>query len=309
MKKSLSGSTAVFQAMGLQYFSISSDIFQNAFDQPVKVSKKHKFSSAFVILLLCLQLAGVLYAISLEKQLQQNENVTKGLTVQFVSYFLMIVVCSTAVIHSCYQTRTAKKVFYNFEKIFKIFTRELEEPVDYGSFAKMFKIDFVITGLIFAAASVALLVFIYHHNQSNVFLWGLLTIFPYFFVQVIIFFALHFIRLTNENLSWLVKVLEKLNTKHELSKVNLEIISRNLKQLRRDDELFNAVMRLKRIYGILTETTGLINEVIGLPLMVIVIDLVIGNISGGYKVYLSFMGDVPAGRIGGKPLKLEAVIH
>lgn len=113
--------------------------------------------------------------------------------------------------------------------------------------------------------------------------------------------------MTNENLSWLIKVLRKLNAKHKLTKDNLEIISRNLKLIRRDDELFNAVIRLKRIYGIIAETTGFINEIVGLPLMVIVIDLVIGNISGGYKVYLSLMGDVPTGRIGGKTFQLESI--
>lgn len=138
-------------SMGLQYFSISStsNSFRNGFDQSVKISKKRKFSSALVIFLLFLQFAGVLYAILLEKQLQQNENVTKGLTVQFIAYLIMIAVFLTAVNHSCYRTRKAKKVFRNFEKIFKIFTEELNETVCYGSFAKKFKIDFAITALMY----------------------------------------------------------------------------------------------------------------------------------------------------------------
>lgn len=298
MENSLSGATTIFELMGLQFFSVSFEPLEERFHSSQQVSKKHKFLFLITVLALSLQGAGIVYAISLEDYTQQDDNVRTALTVQFITYILMVVVSLISVLHALRVTKKTKQAFCNLKKIFKIFTNELDERIDYTKFARRSKLTFLKATVCFVTQIVVVLVFIHQHDQSKIFLWAVLAIYPYFFLQVVNNYYIFFIMAVTENLRTIFKVLEKVHKMRKGMKMNVGVINFHAKPV--DDDLFNSLLKLKRIYGIIADTTGLINEVAGLPFMMQLFIMVVGNVSAGYKVYLSLMGDVSVERMGGE---------
>lgn len=300
MENSLEGSTTVFQIMGLQFFSLNAEIFQNR--QKDEISKKHKLLIALTVVMLTMQLYGIYYAINLEKMKQQSENVLTGLNVQFSVYILMIVVICVAIAHSFASTRKTKKIFSNLDQILKIFVNDIGENIDYRGLSRRFKWTLIKITLCFITSTVIVLGFIYNYNQSSIFLWALLAIYPYFFIALVHCHFMFYILLIKENLQCMYKVLEKLYKHQQTSMLIMDFRAALSAKLPRktSDELFDKMIKLKKIYWILFETTSLINELNGPPFMNQLIVLILGNISAGYKVYLSLMGDIVIERTGGK---------
>lgn len=307
MENSLSGATAIFELMGLQFFSVSHESLQEGFHSSQQVSKKHKFLFLIIILTSSLQGAGIVYAISLDSHHQQNDNVRTSLTVQFISYTLMVAIILISVLLALHKRKNTKKIFCNFKKIFKIFINELDEKIDYANIARRSKLTFIKTTIFFVFQIVVVLVFVHQHNQSNFFLWAVLVIYPYFFLQVVSNYFIFFIMVVTENLRTILKVLEKIHKMRKVMKMKVGVINLHAKPL--DDDLLNSLLTLKRIYRIIADTTGLINEVAGFPYMMQLCIMIVGNISAGYKVYLSFMGDIPIEMMGGEDafMKTETV--
>ena len=144
------------------------------------------------------------------------------------------------------------------------------------------------------------------YDHSLIFIWALLAVYPYFFMQLINCHFMFFVLLVNENLDCMQKVLEKLHEMHQTLKINLLHLDFHVKsnikpqQTQNCVEMFDMIFKLKRVFGILSDTTLLINEINGPPYMAQLIVLILGDISAGYKVYLSFMGEVQIERLGGK---------
>lgn len=300
MEKHLSGATVIFQLVGLQFFSLDAESFTDKIIQKNQVSKKHKFFILITVLAMSLQGFGIMFAIQLEKQHGQNENVTTAITVQFVAYVMMLIVIVVSVFHAFCKMGKTKKIFCNFEKILITFVNELDTKIDYANFARRSMLSFYKVTFSFVLLAVSLHVFVYSYNQSNVFLWAVLTIYPHFFLEVVDVYFMFFIMLVTENLKTLLEVLLKIHKLRGSTDINIGLHFYVKDGRKKNDEMFNDIQKLKRIYGILADTTCLINEVMGLPFMIQLVLMVLANVSAGYKIYLSFMGDVPVERIGGK---------
>lgn len=300
MKKSQSGSGIVFELFGLQFFTLSSEEFQDRINAASSISKKHRFYLVIVILMLSSQVSGIIYAIRLEALVQQNDNVMKGLTVQFSAYFSMIVVILVTVLNAFTSTSKAKKIFASFENVFGVFAHSLNELVDYEAYNQKFKATFFKVVFIFIVSTAAVLAFIFHFNQSNkpIFLWAVLSVYPYFFFAILFSYFLFMVELVKQNLQSMRDVLDKLHELHDCKKLCLQIVDAHFKL--RHDKMFKSLTKLKTIYSILvSDCVSLTNEFIGLPLLVAIIVLVMGNISGGYKVYLRMMDEIDVARVGG----------
>lgn len=310
MEKSLSGTTAIFQLMGLQFFSLDTESLQDGFHQKENISKKHKALFAFSVLILSAEIFGIYYAITLEQSIFQRKNVKTGLTVQFTSYIMLVIVVGVSIVHSFLSTGKAKKIFCNFEKIWKIFNNELRENINYASFSERYKNTFIKISFFLFLFLTILFIFILRLNHSNILLWTVLTMYPYFFMQVVYCRFMFHILFVKENLLRILEVLERLRKQHQSPKTNLLIFDFHVNLSSPSnvpDEVFETLVKLKRIYGILSETTSLINEINGPSFMSQLIVLVVCNISAGFKVYLTYMGDVPVERTGGNRISWSIV--
>lgn len=299
MEKSLSGVTTLFQVLGIQFFSVHSDTVEEGIHHRGKVSNKHKLSLIFITACLSLDYVAIYYAITLEKAQEQNQNVNTGLFVQYFTYILTNFAVKIAVINAYLTTEKSRLVFCELEKVSKIFQNEFKEIIDFGEFSKQFKLTMIKISLFYVVGYCAALIFVYNHNQSNILLWAVIAVFPYFFLTVFLSYLIFFVKITNLNLSCMGKVIEKLHNGHALLKLRDGIHIEVKPQRKSSDELYDSFLILKRIYGCLFETTCMINEVLGVPLIFLIVDMIMVNILGGYKLYLSVMGDVYIGRIGG----------
>lgn len=114
-------------------------------------------------------------------------------------------------------------------------------------------------------------------------------------------YLIFLINLVKEHLKSMMSVLKSLHKLRDDSGLSYEIVDARSKSIRRNEKFFNALTKLKSAYGILlTDSVGIINGLLGLPILSATIVLVMGNISSGYKVFLSTMDDVLIERIAGE---------
>lgn len=294
MENSISGVTAIFQLIGFQYFSINSKLFREKFHDKKEISRKHKVLLAFSLFLASIQSLLVFQVISMELRIKQNENVNTGLRVQFTAYCAMIVVILVSLIHLFANTENSKQIFRNFDKISRIFANDLNVKVDYESFTASFKHTMIGVNLSFLIATTSTFCFLTHVNMPRMFLWAIVSLYPYYFMLNMFCYLMFFALLVRENLASMKRVLEKLHA------MRFQAISFQTVSDKKNDELINSVHKLKRIYVTLCDTTALVNQVCGFPIMIQLLIVVVGFIAASYKLYLALMGDMFPGRSAGE---------
>lgn len=297
MVKSLSRLTFIYQLTGIQYFCISTDAFVAT--KRHSLTRKLKLLFVVNIAIVISEFCAIVFAVHLEKsQHQQRSTVLAGQIVQFSSYSLMIFALLITMLNSLLQRGKAKQIFKNFRNISEILV-SLNQSVDYATFENQFKKTLAKLSLSFVASTMAALIFIYQFNQTNIFLWGILSVYPYFFMIAIFSYWTLLIRLIRENLRFIKDCVVQLHKKAKLFRINSETFSHD-SRMRRSHETYDFIVKLKRIYGIIYETTSLVNQLIAVPICLFIVLMVTANVSSGYKVFLTFRRDIPVERVAGK---------
>ena len=276
--ESLESCTEVFQIFGLQLFTVYPNV-ESRFDLRSKLAKKHKTSMALMLFIIFLLFLGIAFGINLELQNQQNENVATALIVHFLSYVVIGSTLFTAVLNSYFKRVHLIEVFKNIEKVVNIFVIDFQIKFNFDQFSKNFKSTLLKAISVIVCASLLVLSFIFYHNQSHVFLWAVLSVFSDTFIVFNFSYFVFFVLVVREILISMNMILEKLKHSHEVAKISFEMNAR-----RKSSELFATILKLKRVYSILSEVVELVNNYFGVPIMMQLINLIIANISAGYKV-------------------------
>lgn len=300
MEQSLSKITAVFQLSGIQHFNISPETF----DALRSNSLTRKFKMIFLanITLVIVEFSAIILAIYMDGQPNEKRgNAAMGQIIQDVSYIVMVIVLLTTILNSFFLRGTAKQIFKNLKVISKTLLT-LRQSIDYAAFENETRKLFAIIAATFVGLTLATNIFILHHNHTNVFFWAMLAIYPYFFIVIAFGYWTLLVRLIRENLRFVKECLVQLQIEMKMfrGRGNSGTVNERNVKLNNDLETYNVIMKLKRIYGIIYETTALINELIAVPVCLIITYLIIGNVSSGYKVFLSFRNDIPLERVAGK---------
>lgn len=178
----------------------------------------------------------------------------------------------------------------------------INQNVHYSALENEFKIKMAKLSFSYVASTMGILIYVYQFiNQSNAFLWILCTVYPFFFMTMVFSYWMLLICLIRQNLRFINECVTKLHETHKLFRINTEFYSHDLR-MKRNHEFYNLIVKLKRIYGIIFDTTSLVNELIGIPVCLFLIIVVMGNISAGYKIFLSVKGDIEFERVVGKNL-------
>lgn len=281
--ESIESCTEIFQIFGLQLFTVHAN-GESGFDRRSKLSKKHKASLTFILFLILLQFCAIVFGMNLELQNQQNKNIATAFIIHFVSYFGMNVTIIAAVINSYSKRIHLRDIFKNTEKIAKIIVIDLNTNFSFDKFSKNFKSTLLKVTSVFACASLLALGFIFYHNQSNVFLWAVLSVIMQLFFVIIYLYFIFFVLLVRETLMVMNTILEKLKKSQELAKLSFEIINNRKDTRRKASDMFHTIFQLKKVYSILSEIVELVNYSFGVPIMMQLVNMIIANISAGYKV-------------------------
>jgi len=299
--ESLSTCTLLFQFTGLQFFSLSSK------NQLLPTSKLllHKIIFGCVLLYVLLEIIGIAVVIKVEqKELEeQSKNSTKtqmGMLVHYGSYTFMTFVILVSTLHAWFNSVKAMKVFNQFERIQKTFEDETGCVPKYEAFIKKFKTVIALYMVLFGTMTVITLGFIYYHNKSTIFYWALLVVLPYFVMGVSYLRFCFYIEIVNINLQTVYEVQKRAFDLKQIMKVeeiqefntDLMIITKS-----ENETVFDTVVVLKRIYGLLYEVSTWVNEVSGVASILQILVFIIANSSAGYKVFLIASGLMPIGRI------------
>lgn len=301
VENSLSRITLIFQVIGIQYFRISSESLE---PRTNGLTRRLKLFFVANIALVFIEFCAVIFAIYLERsQYHHHGNIVAGQIVQITSYMVMILVLATTILNSFFLRDKGKQIFKNSSSI-TVILLALNQNVDYTTFESEFKNTLAKLSISFVGATFATLIFIYQYNHTNIFLWGVVAVYPYFFLIMSFSYWTLLVRLIRENLRFVKECVVQLHHKVTLFHINSEIFNHDSRlidsKLKRNNETYDFVVKLKRIYGIIYETTALTNKLIAVPICLFIILIVIANVSSGYKVFLSFKRDIPIERIAGK---------
>lgn len=87
-------------------------------------------------------------------------------------------------------------------------------------------------------------------------------------------------------------ILQKLLETDRIPKIHINHVLVKLASTKSSKTSTDNVDGLRKIYGILCETTELVHNFTGVAIMASVVMAVLNNISAGYKVYLLYMGEI-----------------
>lgn len=295
MERSLSKITIFYQVSGIQCFSINAESLKTTSG----LSRKHKLFLVMNFSFLIVELCGVLFRLLLEKQKQEKQHhkgLFTGLIVQFLTYIFLILVFLISLLNSLFLREKSKKIFRNCQQISDILS-VLSQNADYSAFQNELKKTIIKLSFGYVTSITTLLIFAYHFSVTT-FLATFVTVYPYLFMTIVFSYWTLLVRLIRENLRFVKECVVHLYKKHSLFRMNPERCSHDLR-IRWNQETYNFIMKLKKIYGIIFDTTALINELIAMPICVFLIFIVLSNISGGYKIFLSSRGVIPVAEIGG----------
>lgn len=254
-----------------------------------------------------LQVCGVVLAIQLEKQMQKSGNVVTSMEVQIIAYLYAAFVVFISIANAFLYTGTCYKIFNNFKQISNIFQQDLNHQLDYSKFSKAFNFFFAKIALVFIVSSTTTLIFVFCYNRSNIFFWACLVIFPNFCCQITFCQFIFFIRLVKQNLEGLKIILEKLLETERISKIQINNVHVKLASSKASRNAIDIVTGLRRIYGLLYETTALTHDFIGVAITASIVMAVLNNISASYKVYLLYKGEILLERAAGNVFVIKCI--
>lgn len=287
-------STLIFQVFGLQYFSFST---KNDF-LPTGKSALHRVIFILTFVVVAIEVFGVASVIKIQQSNRNSTRVSTGLMFQYGSYFFIsFVVCSTAV-HSHYSTSDAMKIFNNFERIFKVFEEKLKYTLNYDDTLVKFNRITIGKCIYFTVLTLITMCYVFYQDRSSIFYWALLSFMPYFIIILNFWKFCFYIKLVHLNLKGIKKVLinsHNLNRSGHLIELSLKLHQKSIKNF----NLFHTISSVKEIYGIIYETVGMINKIMGVSSILQLVTILYANTSAGYKLYLISTGQMGVKWIGG----------
>lgn len=268
-KENLSKCCIIFQIFGFIHFSIKN----LSIDSNLSIF----YTIKFIIIVIILAIQTIVFAKSIFIGAVESFDAKMSLHsfVQLVFFFLIFFVMIVAYIQSFTSTKLIKRIFINLIKISKIFREDFLHSMDFGIFKLwLYKLNFFTT-IIFIVAHVFITLFETYYNVENSVVRNIIETIQSLIFMIIFYKYLFFVKLVNYNLEHLIdSIKNELNS----SKIILEI----------------KLKKLREIYALIQEIVKLINDSMGLTILVYITSLVISQINIIYNLLLILIGDYPA---------------
>ncbi|KAL7025145.1 hypothetical protein ACKWTF_013364 [Chironomus riparius] len=273
----------IFQIFGLFYFSIKKLSLKSANLYPSMFYTIH-----FILILVILTTQSIILAISTSSDITTAINAKNALNyiIQHSMVIGLILVLIIAFIQSYAATREMKKIFVNFIKISHIFLEDFQHIMDFCTMKmQLYKMIFR-TMLYYLASQVVLYIYETYYGINISLVRLSIGIFPNIFMSMIIFKFVFFVNLVNYNLSHMTILMQKLfSPQHGPAIINVKA--------KADKKFERNLKTLRKIYYLVQENVELINKSMGFTILVFLGILVLSLISGGYRIFLTFVGRYP----------------
>ncbi len=303
IERLLSKITFIHQAAGLQFFSVNKE----SLDPTGGISRKHKLFLVLSFSIVIGEICGCFILTYFDNSLAVDTGVKTGVMVQLIAASSVLFLILVSTLNNLFLKGRAKEIFKNCFRIADLLSL-LNEVADYSLFAKGMKLTMVKLFFGFIVSNMAVLIVSYQYSEGRFWMSGVLAIYPHFFITSLVSYWILLVRLIRENLRFIKGCLVHLNKKQKTLSLCSEPYNRDLR-IRKAEETYDFIVKLKRMHAITYDSISLVNELIGIPICFFMVFVVLSNISGGYKVFLAFKGDILFERVAGKKTKKKLLVY
>lgn len=307
MEDELNWSLFIFELMGLQYFSIKT----LSYDSLKNRITLYRF--IYMVFLLTFVLTFVVAFVMAE-----NYMVIESLTVKNVLMFtiknsmnvgLVLVVCSS-LIQSYSSTNYVMQIYLNTREISQLCFEEFKVFIDFKQVKNSTWKRLSVTALVLSTLHGV--VGVIHMKYLLKIYPMLVSLVPMIFFFMIVFKMVFYIDLINIHLEFLEKLIKEVPMDHPIKiidNINLHLLSvRTVKPVKPpEDTLIKKFRVIRKTYNLIYENGILINDSIGLSVLMLIGSLVIALTASGYEGFVIIVGGLPMEKIPGV-LKCVSVI-
>jgi hypothetical protein len=288
--------TRIFEVFGLQYFSLKS-VIENG------VPKKLPYFRILYMLLVMGITIGFLSVYLLADREYLIEKVSAKTVLTYVIMHSMkmgmFIVIIVSLVQSFLTTKKVAKIYENMEKISKITTEDFKVVQYYYNIRKKLRIHGILMFAFFVVTEVFMISFC--QNLEKIIMQSCYII-PIVFLLTNVYKFIFYVQLINNQLENLIALMDSIFLMKSAAKYadNFDINLIPVKVHRSSDDIFRKFVSAKRIYNILFESGCLINEAMGLTLLILLIIIVIALTASGYQIFVILVGGKETEKIAGK---------
>lgn len=296
MEEELNGCLTVFEAMGLQYFSLKSLTWKNLKERP-SVCR-----TIYMILVLCvITLMTVLFILK-DQALMRDSMSSKNVLMFIVQHSMnvaMIIVLFTSLLQSFFSTRSIKKIYFNMKQIAVICLQEFRIELD---FERIKKETWIKYSTMLSFLTIIHVVLALNTGQSiDDVLHLAFGIVPLLFLNTVVFKFVFYVGIINNQLEFMIKLLDDIFKYRPIRIIdNINYHLTTVKPAKTPEDPMKKLRAVWKIYNIVYDNGLLVNRSFGLTLLAMLGSLVILLTISGYQAFVIMIGELPAGRTLGK---------
>jgi hypothetical protein len=296
LEDELSSFGFLFEVLGLQYFSLKQLKDENDAKRP-----------AFVRAIYLLVLSIFLLCVSCFFVYSDREGFSTNVTAKtFLTYAIdnsmnvgMLFVLISSTVQAFFTTKKIKNLYINNRKIVQMIASDYDLRINFKSIHKTVKRYLAIVGLYFLLSHG--LILIASASSMQKFLVYVIGTFPMFFLMMSVFKFVFYVEMVNRQIEILTSLIKSIFQEHPLKSLEqLHLHLTSIKYMRLADNVFKKFVSAKKQYNVLYENAGLINESMGLTILILLIVLVITLTSSGYQVFVILVGGKSLDKLPGK---------
>lgn len=298
MEANLNSCLVLLELAGLQYFSLKS------LDIDAKKGPSIPRTVYMLFLLVCINALTIAFIVN-DKLIATGDLTTQKLLTCIVQRSIsvgMVLVLCTSFVQSYVTTENIMKVHLNSKEIarlsqvFKIFINFKKVKI------KAWKMIWMMFGFL---ATVHGSLMLAHLNNSAEILQILLGCLPMVFLLVIVYKFVFYVNMVNSQLKFLNKLLCRIFQYQPIKIIdNINYHLMHVKPLKPADDTLSKLRVIWKIYNNIYESGILINESIGLTVLVLFMGIVIALTVSGYEMYIIIAGGLPTSRIPGESFSI-----
>lgn len=287
-EQELNSCMIMFEAMGLQYFSLKSLTVHNFRARPSV--PRTIFMLFLVTLITILMIIFIIYDKSLPKEIITAKNVLMQMVRKSLNFNLVLVVW-TSLIQSFLSTEKVKKLFFNLTEVSQLSHQYFHMTFDAKRLKRLAcRRTLLMMIFLMTVHGGVLIISILHFGMM---LKPLVAILPVMFLFTVVNKFLFYVGIVNSQLEFLAQLIENLFVWQEPVKLIDNKIILSIKPSRSADDPLRKLRAARKIYNKIFENSILINESNGLTLLVLLISLVISLMTSGYEIFVVIIGGLP----------------
>lgn len=290
MEKELNSCVVVFELLGLQYFSLKSLTADSLRSRP------SVFRALYMILWLFLTTSLMIIYIIHDHSLAQGSLTAKNVLMYAIQHTMnvgLILVAITSLIQSMTSTRNIKKFFLNIHEIFDLYLYDFKIPANLKSIKRSSWRRMTLMLMYYLTIHGGFMSL--HAPLSDAAYKMLFGMLPILFLVMIVYKFVFYVGIINRQLKFLNKLLED-NFLHQPIKMidNMKFHLTTVKPVKSPDDNLKKLRSLRKIYNVIFENAAIINDSIGLTVLMLLVCLVISLTVAGYQVFVIVIGGLPA---------------